>query len=211
MSGTHGVSVPFGARLEVSVVGAFAASAFTVLACHTRRLMGRLATIFLMLYAQTAVPAQPSEEVRIGQPLPDVALLGLNGTTHHLADYRGRPLIINVWASWCGPCRKEMMSLERLAWRNAAARFSIIGISTDDTLQPALALLDGTHATISHFIDDRLTVERLLGASRLPLTVLIDARGRLLARIYGARQWDGVEALQLIGKTFRIPMDESLR
>jgi hypothetical protein len=95
-----------------------------------------------------------------------------------------------------------MASLERLAWRDNNAGFSIIGISTDDDIDKANRLLVSSNATISHFIDRRLVMENMLGAKRLPLTVLIDADGRVLQKIYGARQWDGEETLRLIDRTF---------
>jgi len=128
-------------------------------------------------------------------------LLGLNGPSRRLDAFRGRPLIINVWASWCGPCKAEMASLERLAWRGE--QFAIIGISTDDYADQAGALLKNTNATISHFIDQDRKMENMLGASQLPLTVLVDADGRILKKIYGARQWDGVNELRMIRETFR--------
>ena len=106
-------------------------------------------------------------------------MAGLNGPDKRLSLYRGRPLIINVWASWCGPCRAEMASLERLAWLEAKppypTAFRIIGISTDDDPDSARRLLQATNATLSHFIDDKLRLEHMLGASRLPLTVLVTA------------------------------------
>ena len=97
-----------------------------------------------------------------------------------------------------------MASLERLAWLDETGRFSVIGISTDDDPEQAKALLKGTNATINQFIDSKLLMENMLGASRLPLTVLVDANGRVLDKIYGARAWDKPEALQLIANTFRI-------
>jgi thiol-disulfide isomerase/thioredoxin len=143
-----------------------------------------------------------AEEVLVGHVLPNATLRGLNGPARSLSDFRGRPLIINVWASWCGPCREEMASLERLAWRTDRRDYAIIGISTDDYPEPALELLKRTNATISHFIDTRLEMEHLLGASRLPLTVLVGADGRVLEKVYGARQWDSADALKLIDHVF---------
>ena len=137
-------------------------------------------------------------EVPLGQALPRVLLHGLNGPPRSLDAYRGRPLMINVWASWCGPCRQEMASLERLAWRETDPHLAIIGISTDDDPQQALVLLRDSHATISQFIDVRRQMESLLGASSIPLTVLVDAQGRVRARYYGSRAWDSPAALQLI-------------
>ena len=141
-------------------------------------------------------------EVMVGQTLPDATLLGLNGPSRRLSDFRGRPLIINVWASWCPPCRAEMASLERLAWRDSAQPFAIIGISTDDDPGAARALLARTNATLNHFIDRHLQMENLLGASELPLTVLVDAQGRVLQKIVGARQWDDAASLALIARAF---------
>lgn len=156
--------------------------------------------------AQASTPPRSSGArpgaVPIGQALPDTPLLGLNGPGRRLAEYRGRPLIINVWASWCGPCRAEMASLERLAWSDTARRFAIIGVSTDDHAAAARAYLQRSNATISHFLDHGLVIERLLGATHLPLTVLVDAQGRIVEKVVGAREWDGPDAVRLIRKAF---------
>lgn len=162
----------------------------------------------LILWAVAAAGqaiAKTPDEVEIGQTLRDATLLGLNGPSRKLSDFRGKPLIINVWASWCGPCRQEMASLERLAWQEHAVLFSVIGISTDDYPDNAKRWLNGSNATISHFIDSKLLLENMLGASRLPLTVLVDANGRVVDKIYGAKQWDGPQALTVIGNAFRRP------
>ncbi len=160
----------------------------------------RLRALLLCLVLANPSAANTSGEVPIGAKLPDAALQGLNGPPRHLSSFRGRPLLINVWASWCGPCKQEMASLERLAWQEQY--FAIIGISTDDYADKAASLLKGTNATISHFIDHDLQMENMLGASHLPLTVLVDADGRVLQKIYGAREWDGADALRLINDTF---------
>ena len=141
-------------------------------------------------------------EVGVGAILRDGPLRGLNGPSRRLRDFLGRPLIINVWASWCGPCRQEMASLERLAWRGDVPAFNIIGTSTDDDDAAARRLLASTNATLDQFIDSHLQWETMLGASRLPLTVLVDARGRVVDKIYGARQWDSPDAAKLIDKAF---------
>jgi len=143
-------------------------------------------------------------ELQIGDSLREATLQGLNGSPRKLSEFRGKPLIINMWASWCGPCRAEMASLERLAWLDPAGHFTVIGISTDDYPEQAMTLLRKSNATISQFIDSKLQMENMLGANRLPLTVLVDADGRVLEKIYGAQAWDSPESLRLIGKMFRI-------
>lgn len=157
---------------------------------------------FLLCVAVAAASANAPGEVPIGGTLRDATLRGLNGPSRQLSAFRGRPLIINVWASWCGPCREEMASLERLAWRDRQQDFVIIGISTDDYADQAKGLLKNANATISQFIDTDLQMENMLGASRLPLTVLVDANGRVLQKVYGARQWDGADALRMIDDSF---------
>jgi thiol-disulfide isomerase/thioredoxin len=149
-----------------------------------------------------AALAHAGGTVEVGQQLPDAAMRGLNGPSKHLGAFRGTPLIINVWASWCGPCRAEMASLERLAWRDTSVRFNIIGISTDDDPGLARAALESSHATIPHFIDSRLELETLLGANRVPLTVLVGADGRVIRKIYGAREWDSASERKLIDAAF---------
>ncbi len=159
----------------------------------------------LLLCLAITIPAARAKDpttVPIGGTLPEAVLQGLNGPTRTLGSFRGKPLIINVWASWCGPCREEMASFERLAWHDEARNFAIIGVSTDDDAAEAAKVLRETNATISHFIDHGLQMENMLGASRLPLTVLVGADGRVLDKIYGARQWDGAESLRLIEETF---------
>jgi len=166
----------------------------------------------LVLCLAVAIPAAFANtpgEVPVGGTLRDATLQGLNGPPLRLGALRGRPLIINVWASWCGPCREEMASLERLAWRDGGQYFAIIGISTDDYVDKAQGLLKNAHATISQFIDTNLQMEHMLGASRLPLTVLVDADGRVLEKIYGARQWDGADSLRLIDDAFHLGLAAS--
>jgi len=97
-----------------------------------------------------------------------------------------------------------MASLERLAWQEPRRYFAIIGISTDDYADRAKGLLNGTNATISHYLDHDRQMEDMLGASKIPLTVLVDADGRVLKRVYGERQWDGADSLRLIDDTFRM-------
>ncbi len=158
--------------------------------------------LVLSLAGLGAARAQAGPEVQVGEPLRDVVMTGLNGPSRSLSAYRGKPLIINVWASWCGPCREEMASLERLAWQDLPVKVTVIGISTDDYAENARAFLKHSNATISHFIDHKLVLEKMLGASRIPLTVLVGADGRVLQKVYGAQQWDGPQALALIRKAF---------
>jgi thiol-disulfide isomerase/thioredoxin len=167
-----------------------------------KKLIWPMLLAFTLSASALAAPKAPGE-VAVGETLSDATMQGLNGPARKLSDFRGKPLIINVWASWCGPCRQESASLERLAWRDGSAPFRIIGISTDDEAIAAKAWLAQSNATISHFIDQRLQLETMLGASHLPLTVLVDAKGKVLDKVYGAREWDSPDNIALINKAFR--------
>lgn len=142
------------------------------------------------------------EGVQVGQTLPDATMAGLNGPARTLSSYRGRSLIVNVWASWCGPCRAEAASLERFAWSEAGQGYTVIGISTDDDRVAALKWLKQSNATLSHFLDANVVLEKLLGASRIPLTVLVDANGRVVDKVHGAREWDSADSVRLVRKAF---------
>ncbi|MFH1045174.1 MAG: TlpA disulfide reductase family protein [Pseudomonadota bacterium] len=115
---------------------------------------------------------------------------------------RGKPLIINVWASWCGPWRAEMGSLERLSRRFGGKQFNIIGVSTDDHANAAAAFLKQSKVTFDNYHDRNLLLESMLGGDTIPLTVLVDAQGRVLKKIRGSKDWDSRESLELIAKTF---------
>lgn len=146
--------------------------------------------------------AAPPEEVAVGQTLRDATMRGLNTPARQLSDFRGRPLLINVWASWCGPCRAEMASLERLAWLDDTHYFTIIGVSTDDYVDKAQGALTAWNSTITHFIDTNLELEKMLGADTLPLTVLVSADGHVLGKVHGAQEWDSRASLDYIHRTF---------
>ncbi|MBP6764823.1 MAG: TlpA family protein disulfide reductase [Rubrivivax sp.] len=173
----------------------------TVTAPHPRRRLLLAAGLCAAGLAGPAAQAATPGEVLVGQSLRDATLRGLNGPARQLASFRGRPLLINVWASWCGPCRDEMASLERLSWSDLAGRMAIIGISTDDYIDKARAYLRQSNASISHFIDHKLELENMLGATHLPLTVLVDANGVVVAKVAGAKAWDGPEARRLIERS----------
>jgi thiol-disulfide isomerase/thioredoxin len=170
-------------------------------------------TLFLLLLCLSGIAgvtpvalAKTPGEVPLGGTLRDATMTGLTVPFRRLSDFRGKPLIINVWASWCGPCRAEMGSLERLSRLNGGTQFTVIGISTDDHPEAALAFVQKAKTSFSHFIDQRLLLENMLGADRLPLTILVDAQGRVVDKVVGAREWDSPESLKRIGKAFRIPM-----
>ena len=157
------------------------------------------------LLSSTALANTPGE-VEVGSYLREATLQGFNGKTKTFTDFKGKPLIINIWASWCGPCRAEMGSLQRLAQRYNGKEFNVIGISTDDNGYAAAAFIKHSKVSFDNFLDHKLLLENMLGANTIPLTILVDIDGRVLAKARGAYEWDSPLTIKAIEKTFRIEL-----
>lgn len=163
------------------------------------------ALLFMILVTVPSLGGATPGEVAIGGNLRDAPMRGLTGDSVSLSEYRGKPLIINVWASYCVPCLAEMGSLERL-WRRYGNRINVIGISIDDYPDRANNFLAKAGTTFPHYIDYKLTLENMLGANTIPLTLLVDEQGRVLLKIRGAQEWDDPDVIKVIGKTYNIRM-----
>jgi thiol-disulfide isomerase/thioredoxin len=171
-----------------------------------RAMKALLLAIVVWAAAGAAFGSTPGE-VAVGSVLREAPMRGLMGPPRKLSEYRGKPLIINVWASYCGPCREEMGSLQRLAWRYGGREFNIIGVSTDDYVDRAENFLKITNTSgFSNYIDQQLMLENMLGANRIPTTLLVDAKGKVLARFVGTREWDSAESLALISRHFALKL-----
>lgn len=164
-----------------------------------------LASIFGFILSTHALASTPGE-VMIGDHLRNSTLRGFSGQVKSFSDFKGKPLIINVWASWCGPCRSEIGSLERLSRRFGGKQLNVIGISTDDDHVAAAAFITRSKLTFENFQDSHLILENMLGADTIPLTLLVDAEGRVLEKVRGAYEWDSPEIVEAISETFGIKL-----
>lgn len=164
-----------------------------------------LALLLASALSRTAFAGTPGE-VEVGGYLRDATLQGFNGKTKKFSDFMGKPLIINVWASWCGPCRAEMGSLQRLARRYGGKQFNVIGISTDDDGEAAKAFIRQSKVTFENYLDHNVILENMLGANTIPLTILVDAKGRVLEKAHGAAEWDSPEVVRIIGEIFQVKL-----
>ncbi len=163
-----------------------------------------IVSILFYLCCIISAHADTPGEVKVGAHLPEATLQGLVNKPKKLSEYRGKPLIINVWASWCGPCRDEMSSIERLSHRLGGKKFNVIGISTDDDAIAAANFIKESKLTFNNYIDSNLQLENMLGANTIPLTLLVDARGRILKKVRGSQDWDSPELLHLLSNTFNL-------
>ncbi|MEU1686122.1 TlpA disulfide reductase family protein [Micromonospora sp. NPDC005707] len=127
----------------------------------------------------TAAPASgPAPSGTPGDPLPDLALSCFTGGAPvNVRDIRG-PAVINVWASWCPPCRKELPAFQRLSER-AGGRFQVIGVNSRDSRGGAQSIGEDFGVRFPMLVDQGDAFERALGRNAFPLTVLVDADGRI--------------------------------
>ena len=125
-------------------------------------------------------PPYPAE----GEPAPDFALSGLDGTHWRLSELRGKTVLLNFWATWCGPCRKELPHLEKLHQRFSGDGLVVLGVS-DEKADESRAFLEEHGITFPTLNDDAAEVFRRYRVTAIPTTLVIGPDGRLRERIEG--------------------------
>lgn len=167
-----------------------------------------LQILFLASVLSTTLYAATPGEIPIGGYLREATLKGINSEPNKFIDFKGKPLIINFWASWCGPCRAEMGSLERLGQRYSGKDFNLIGISIDDDGDAAAAFVEKLKISFKNFLDSHVFLENMLGANTIPMTILVDPDGRILMKVRGFREWDSPEVVAAIAQIFQIRLSQ---
>jgi cytochrome c biogenesis protein CcmG/thiol:disulfide interchange protein DsbE len=126
-------------------------------------------------------------KIAVGDPVPDRALPVLGGSGQgSIADYRGRWVLVNLWASWCGPCRQEAPVLDRFARRYRGRGVSVLGIDVQDNSGDALAFIHDNHVDYPQLRSVGDERSEAFGSTGVPENFLVDPRGRL------ALIWRGV-------------------
>lgn len=125
------------------------------------------------------------------QPVPSLTFQDATGQTLTLDDFRGRVLLVNIWATWCPPCRKEMPSLDRLQARLGGPGFQVVAISQD---RAGLGVVEEFYnavgiAHLTRYIDGDAASLDTLKVVGLPTSMLVDRQGRALGYALGARRW----------------------
>ena len=139
------------------------------------------------------------------EELPEVKFLDAEGKERTLAHWRGKVVLLNLWATWCLPCRKEMPALDRLQREMGSDRFEVVALSVDRTgLQGARKFLDETKVEkLALYADGSARMASTLRAAGLPATILIDADGREVGRLLGPAEWDSDDAKRLIASVLK--------
>lgn len=134
------------------------------------------------------------------EPLPDVSFIDEQGKERTLKDWRGRVVLLNLWATWCLPCRKEMPALERLQKELGSDVFEVLPVSADRTgVDGARKFFDSIKvAKLGVYADSSVRITSTLKAIGMPATILIDREGREIGRLLGPAEWDSEEAKNLV-------------
>jgi thiol-disulfide isomerase/thioredoxin len=136
--------------------------------------------------------------------LPDLAFEDAEGKPKKLSDWRGRTVLVNLWATWCVPCRKEMPALEGLQTKLGGPNFEVVAVNIDtrDPEKPKNFLKDANLTRLGYFSDQKARVfQDLKAAGRalgMPTSVLVDGQGCEIATIAGPAEWDSDDAVKLI-------------
>ncbi len=172
-----------------------------------KTLLPSVALVALFAFGMLVLGSRPAERARfrfvpLPEPraLPEVQFQDVSGQTLKLADFRGKIVLLNVWATWCPPCRDEMPSLDRLQAKLGGPRFEVVALSIDPQ---GLSMVEDFYweldlKALRMFSDKSGSALRSLMVRGLPTTLLIDREGREIGRVVGAAEWDSPEVISVI-------------
>ena len=150
-----------------------------------------------------ACSESPAPGAASGTAFPVLPLASLaGGTVLSLEALPGRALVINFWATWCEPCRKEMPSLERLHLQADPEKLAVLGVSVDTDLHLAREFLLQYKLTFANYTDgDQKLARGALNVQAFPVTFLVAPDGTIKARITGVRDWGSTDTLRMLEQT----------
>jgi peroxiredoxin len=125
------------------------------------------------IFAATSLASSSLE----GQSAPDFVLKSADGQNLRLSEYRGDVVMINFWATWCGPCRQEMPLLDDLYNRYERVGFNLLGVNIDDDSRRAMQMVEELGVNFPVLFDERKEVSKLYEVEAMPVTVLVDRNG----------------------------------
>jgi thiol-disulfide isomerase/thioredoxin len=135
-----------------------------------------------------------------GRPAPIEPFYDVNGQELSLQQFGDKVILLNLWATWCAPCIKELPSLDRLQAQLGSDRFQVITVSVDrrgvEAVRPYFEKLKISHLTI--YVESKDRLAQALGLQVLPSTIIVGPHGLMAGRLIGAAEWDAPEALALV-------------
>lgn len=130
----------------------------------------------------------------VGSPAPDFVLPALEGDGEvRFADFRGRPVIVNFWASWCNPCREEFPLLKKALRDHRADELAVVGVTFEDIPADSRRFVDKMGATWPQGVDDGGHVAEAFGVRAIPQTFFVARDGTIVARVFGITSQDKLD------------------
>ena len=139
----------------------------------------KLKTLFVALGLSFLAAGSLASSDMIGQKAPDFALKSSTGENLRLSEYRGEVVMLNFWATWCGPCRQEMPLLDDLYNRYERVGFKLLGVNIDDNSQRALDMMRELGVDFPILFDASKDVSKLYEVNAMPVTVILDREGNV--------------------------------
>ncbi len=145
---------------------------------------------------------QGVDRSQAGKAAPATAFQDADGKDVTLASFKGRPVLVNLWATWCAPCVKELPTLDRTAGAAGPGGLQVVAISQDVGPRPSVvAFLKANRIVhLKPYHDPAMALSGALGAQVLPTSILYDAQGREVWRYVGDLDWTGAEAAKLLAE-----------
>jgi peroxiredoxin len=160
-------------------------------------------TASLLLAAAGRAAAQPALKPWAGVITPPLELNDTEGKTHKLADYRGKAVLVNFWATWCEPCREEMPSIERLRTQLQGRPFAVLAVNVGESADAARAFAKTMPLGFPLLLDRDVRTSRAWGARVLPATFLIGPDGVARYSYFGELDWSKPDVRAAVEKLMR--------
>ncbi len=165
-----------------------------------------LIVVFLL---QDDSSLEPEKQTSMGEnvPAPNFTFRDLNGKIISLSDYKGKVVLVNIWATWCPPCVDEMPSMERLYKKFKGQNFEILAVSIDAEGADAVAPFMKKHRlTFPALLDPEGTIKISYAITGIPESFIIDKGGILVGKIIGARDWAAPEVFKFFQNLIQKPL-----
>lgn len=139
------------------------------------------------------------QPIKDSRKAPNFYLKGLNGRKFELKDFKGKVIFLNFWATWCGPCKEEMPSIEKLYQQFIEKDFVFLTISVDyEGKKPVKEFIEKQRYTFPVLLDPKCKVLDLYEVKGIPTTIIIDKKGKMVGKAIGPRNWTSPEVFSLL-------------